>query len=354
VEAVTLRVSLSGTQRALTRPAQNAQQGWNERQACLVTLQNDSGQRGLGEVSPLPGFSPDRLEDCVAALRAFESEDIPDRLDPGQAALAELSRASSRLPAHLPAARAALEAALLDLWSRAAERPAWALLAPADAVPAPRALSALLMGEPEQAVEQARRALARGIRSFKLKIGRPGALDRELSAVAELRRALGPAPRLRLDANRSLSVSEARAYLPRFAAYELEYIEEPCAPGDLAELADLALPLAWDESLANTELPTLPLRALVLKPTLLGGISACARFAGQAARMGAEVILSHAFEGPLGLALSASLALCWGSETLAHGLDLDGARLTPEAVPYLSGATLVAWHAPGFGLTVPS
>jgi L-Ala-D/L-Glu epimerase len=353
VEAVTLRVSLSGTERALTRPAQNATQGWTERAGCLITLHNDSGFHGRGEASPLPGFSPDRLEDCVAALSAIDPAHIPERLEAGQPALAELSRASSRLPSQLPAARAALEAALLDLWSRSAGRPAWALLAPAQPLPAARSLAALLMGEPEQALEQAQRAQARGIRTFKFKVGRPGARERELSAVAELRHELGPAARLRLDANRSLSVSEARAYLPRFAEHELEYIEEPCAPGELARLADLSLPIAWDESLADTELPASPLRALVLKPTLLGGISACAHWAEQAARIGAEVIVSHAFEGPLGLALSATVALCWGSEALAHGLDVDGARLAPEAVPFISSAQIAPWSAPGFGFSEP-
>jgi O-succinylbenzoate synthase len=138
--------------------------------------------------------------------------------------------------------------------------------------------------------------------------------------------------------------------LPRIAVHALEYIEEPCTPRDLGQLADLALPIAWDESLANTALPAIPLRALVLKPTLLGGISACAYWAEQAARIGADVIVSHAFEGPVGLAVSATVALCWGSEGLAHGLDVDGARLAPELVPFISGARLEAWSEPGFGL----
>jgi o-succinylbenzoate synthase len=354
VEAVTLRVSLSGTRRALTRPVHNAQHAWTEREACVITLHSNSGLSGSGEASPLPGFSPDRLEDCVAALRAFEPVSVPERLETGQSARAELSKLSAQLPAHLPAARAALEAALLDLWSRQAGRPAWSLLVPSQDVPAPRAIAALLMGEPEAALEQAQRAWLRGIRSFKFKIGRPGALERELLAVAELRRALGPAARLRLDANRSLSVCEARAYLPRFAQHELEYIEEPCAPADLAQLADLGLAIAWDESLVSAQLPASPLCALVLKPTLLGGISACARWAEHAAGIGADVVVSHAFEGPLGLALSATIALCWGSASLAHGLDVAGARLAPGAVPYLSGAQLAPWTELGFGLSGPS
>lgn len=347
---MTLRASLSSTQRAFARPASNAQQLWTERQSCILTLQGDDRLRGRGEAAPLPGFSADRLEDCAAALGALELANIPERLENGRDPLLELTNASARLPVALPAARAALEGALLDLWSRAARRPAWALLASSETAPGPRALAALLMGEPEQAVEQALRAQDLGFRSFKLKIGRAGARERELSAVAQLRRRLAPNATLRLDANRSLSVDEARAELPRFAIHDLEYIEEPCAPDDVAQLADLALPIAWDESLAERPLPTHPLRALVLKPTLLGGISACAAWATRATDIGAGVIISHAFEGPLGLALNATIALRWGTENVAQGLALDGARLAPSALSCISGPRLVPWSEPGLGV----
>jgi o-succinylbenzoate synthase len=350
--AVTLRVSLQDTQRALTRPAQNARQSWAERQATIITLESDDGVRGRGEASPLPGFSPDRLEDCTAALRTLDLAEIPARIAPGQSVVRELARASARLPAGLPAARAALEAALLDLWARGAGVPAWALLAETQTRPQSRAVCALLMGEPEQALEQAERAHARGVRSFKFKIGRPQALDRELLAVAQLRRTLGPALGIRLDANQSLSVATAQSALPRFAEQQLEFIEEPCAPRELSLLRELGLPIACDESLSSGELPDLPLCALILKPTLLGGASACAAFAARAAQLGAQVVLSHAFEGPLGLALSATLALCFGSKQFAHGLDLEGARLAASELPCFSGALIEPWSEPGFGLEV--
>jgi L-alanine-DL-glutamate epimerase-like enolase superfamily enzyme len=137
--------------------------------------------------------------------------------------------------------------------------------------------------------------------------------------------------------------------LPRFAEHGLEYIEEPCPPQALPELAELGVPIACDESLASGQLPAIPVRAVILKPTLLGGVSACARWAERAARSGAEAVVSHAFEGPLGLALSAVIALCFGSQRLAHGLDVEGAALAPEAAPFLAGARLAAWSAPGFG-----
>ncbi len=351
---MTLALSLLSSERTLTRPVRGALQAWSTRASCIVRLDNGEGVCGYGEASPLPGFSPDSLAECQSALAALDPSGVPARPHAGESLVSALGRASERLPGNTPAARCALEAALLDLWARAAGKPAWALLPGGTEKPAPRAVAALLMDDAEQAVEHAQRAYARGIRTFKLKIGRPGALARELSAVQQLRAELGVSAQLRLDANRSFSPAEASACLPRFAAQGLEFVEEPCALGELSP-ADFGVPLAFDESLyaltaqdeERVELQLQGARALVLKPTLLGGISGCVRWSRLAARIGAEVIVSHAFEGPLGLGLSAALALSIGSERAAQGLDLEGARL--EGLPFFSGAHVSPWSAPGFG-----
>jgi len=355
---VTLSVSVVSTARTLPRPVQNARLTWTERASCLITLESDDGVSGRGEAAPLPGFSPESLQACQQALTALDLSDIAERLEPDQDLIGELGRASVRIPPNLPAARAALEGALLELWARAAGVPAWQLLLPAGPAPLQpagpppfsRAVAALLMGEPEQALEQALAARARGVTTFKFKIGRAGALDRELVAVEQLRRELGPLARLRLDANQALSVVEAQHYLPRFAECELEFIEEPCAPAQLAQLSELGLPWALDESLAAGAEPRAGDRAVILKPTLVGGIARCFALARAAQAIGAQVILSHAFEGPLGLGLSAALALSIGSETMAQGLDLEGARLAQLSLPFYAGARIQAWSEPGFGI----
>ena len=70
--AVTLSVSVVSTARTLSRPAHNARAHWSERSSCIVTLQGESGVRGQGEAAPLPGFSPDSLPACEAALSALD------------------------------------------------------------------------------------------------------------------------------------------------------------------------------------------------------------------------------------------------------------------------------------------
>ena len=342
---MTLRVSLRDTRRTLARPAENARQRWAERDACIITLESNDGARGQGECAPLPGFSPDSLEHARRALAHFDPSGVPLDLEPGASALVELARVGLRIPAELPAARCALEAAVLDLWATRAEQPAWALLrGVAAGPPHSRDVSALLQGDLRGVLAQAELASAHGINTFKLKIGRPGLLEAELELVRELRCALGASACLRLDANRSLSVEQARAWLPRFVEHGLELVEEPCPRSAWPELSALGVPLALDESLLELD-PASALheldgvRAVILKPSVLGGVSGCTAWARWAEARGAQVVLSHAFEGSLGLALSATLALCFGSEQLAHGLDRES-RLRP-------------WPEPGFGLTEP-
>ncbi len=354
---MTLRLSQSRVRRSLSYPVRNAQSQWSARDASIITLESDSGARGRGEVAPLPGFSADSVADCEQALNQLDLSDIPDYLAPGTALISELSRASSRLSPALRAARAGLEAALLDLWARATGQPAWALLPGATSAPTPRRVASLLMGEPEDLCEHAMSARARGVSAFKVKVGRAGLLERELAAVARLRAELGARVELRLDANRAWSAAEARLNLTRFAQSAPEFLEEPCAFSELPALTPSPIPLALDESLAElhveriapAELARLGVRCVILKPTLLGGFSACYAWAALARAIGAPVILSHAFEGPLGLAASAALALSIGSASAAHGLDLLGARLEHLQLPYFAACEIRAWSAPGFG-----
>jgi o-succinylbenzoate synthase len=350
-----LRLSQRAARRELPRPAANAHRIWLVRDACIITLESDEGVHGSGEAAPLPGFSSDTLAACEHALRAFDASGIPERLGPEHSLLSELARASTQLPASLPAARAALEAALLDLWARAARVPAWRLFSTAATPPTSRRVAALLLGEPEEALEQARAARTRGINTFKIKVGRPAAVERELTALEALRAELGPHATLRLDANGAWSNAEALAHLPRFARSGPELIEEPCAHSGLAALVPSAVPLALDESLREltpdpsvaAKLAAWGVRALILKPTLLGGVTGSAAWAKVARQCGAQVILSHAFDGPLGLGLAATLALALGSEHAAHGLDLAGAQLARERATCFVDGEIRAWAEPG-------
>jgi o-succinylbenzoate synthase len=357
---VTVTASLarwSGRPRQVLR---NAGHDWRERSGLVLTLTDELGHHGQGEASPLPGYSRDDFEGCRAALEALCAG--PLEIDVAHD-FGELSRSASAMVSEAcPAARCALESALVDLLARRRGEPAWAVLRTAGnrAAPLPTLLpvAALLdTNDVDSALDSGRAALERGVTTFKLKLGRPGRLPLELEILRNVRAAFGKGVRLRLDANQSLGLERAPAMLEALAAFDPEFVEEPVA--DLALLAGSPVPLALDESLQRPDTlerllerrERLRLEALVLKPMALGLVR-CLELADRARRVGMDVVVSHLFDGPLALAVGAALALATGSPERAAGLDRHpGLSAWPAlATPMISPAHVVRSDRPGLGL----
>jgi o-succinylbenzoate synthase len=337
---------------ALESGVRSAAGEWNERRALLLTLESDGGVLGRGEAAPLPGYSPDLLEACHEALAALRPEALGD-VEREPDALQMLARGLEHVPLSLPAARFALETALLDLAGKLRGVPAWRLLGEPEAASLP--LAALIGAAGDRRLEQrAEHALERGISTLKVKLG-VHSPELELAALGRLRAALPAAVKLRLDANQSLSV----ARLPVLAAFSPEFVEEPLPSRELWELSGSPVALALDESLQGAderelrELLSLPaLSAVVLKPMALGGIVRCLTLGRAARERGLGVVVSHLFDGPIGLAAAALVALHAGSPERAMGLDRHAglALWSGLDVPALTPASVRSWTEPGFGV----
>jgi O-succinylbenzoate synthase len=152
-----------------------------------------------------------------------------------------------------------------------------------------------------------------GCRTAKVKVAEAGQSDADdIARVEAVRDAIGPAGRVRVDANGAWDVGHAERMLAALAPLGLEYAEQPCA--SLAELAELrrrvGVPLAADESVRRAEDP-LAVRAagaadiVVLKAQPLGGVRAALRVA---AACGLPVVVSSAVESSVGLAAGVALA----------------------------------------------
>ena len=152
-----------------------------------------------------------------------------------------------------------------------------------------------------------------GCRTAKVKVAEAGQADADdVARVEAVRDAIGPAGRVRVDANGAWSVPHAARMLRALDRFGLEYAEQPCA--SLAELAELRrlvdVPLAADESIRRAEDP-LAVRAagaadiVVLKVQPLGGVRAALRVA---AECGLPVVVSSAVESSVGLAAGVALA----------------------------------------------
>ena len=287
----------------LTAPLSGGPTPSSERRGLVLELVGEDGAAGWGEAAPLPGFSQESVEAAATALvrvaGRWEGAAVPDpRSGAGPPTLADVP----------PSVQFAGESALLDLRAAAQGTSVHDLMGGADVV----TLNALLTGDAADLPEAARRLWAAGYRTLKLKVGRVG-VDEDLRRVHAVTDALGEGGRLRLDANRAWSVEAATAFAEGLGAVPLEYIEEPLAdPTRLAALGEATgLPVAIDETTrehAPEALSTLaPVAAVVLKPTLLGGLSTVRQWVEAARAQDATPVLTGAYESGLGLRTIAAL-----------------------------------------------
>jgi len=298
---------LSTRKAELPRPIVTARGEWPSRTSVLLTLKDRSGLAGRGEAAPLPGYSPDDADACLAALS--EIARALDPKEPEDDALAWLDRTLAPFDARLaalPAARFALETALLDLAARARGTSIARLVAGDAIAPVPR--SALVDLASPTLEDDARALVLRAIGTIKAKIGaRPLADD--LAALARLRAAIGPDVRLRLDANGALS----RGTLDALAPLAPELVEEPVSGEALLALGSCAVRWAADESLQDARIARALLddpacAAFVLKPAL-HGLRGAFGLARAAATRGKLTIVTHLFDGPIAVAAACELAL---------------------------------------------
>lgn len=283
------------------------------REGLLLRLRSLGGQTGWGEASPLPGFSvetlPEAEADLLRGVAAVRGEEWPD--DPR----ALLDALAERMDAMdlLPSARFCLELALMNLATGEGVGLPFAITPQARET---IRVNALIMDEADLPRE-IDRVLGEGYRAVKMKVGRRP-VSQDAARVRQARTLLGPDIDLRLDANRSWDWASATAFAEGIRNVEIAYIEEPLAdPTVLPAFAEkTGLPVALDETLSRLEPSALDghgyARAVVLKPSLIGGLTRTIRMAAVASKVGMTPVLSAAFEtgvGTLGVAaLAASLA----------------------------------------------
>ena len=233
-----------------------------------------------------------------------------------------------------PAATAAVETALFDALTRAWRIPLYQWLGGA----ATRVETGLTISAwpAAHAAAVARRALRRGFRQFKIKVG-SGALDADVERVLAVRRA-APRARLLLDANQGWSVRETEqcAHRLRRARVPIALIEQPLPAEDLTGLAHLTrrlrVPIAVDETVQT---PADALRVVRCRAAHViniklakSGLTGALAIGDIARAAGLRLMIGCMAESHAGLA--ASIHLACGTGAFAY-IDLDSHLLTQPA-----------------------
>lgn len=289
-----------------SRPYVTARGRLDRREMALLRLHDDEGRVGLGEAVPLSMRGGASLARVVAELQALGQHD----------ALDEATLRSNAIALSAPARCAALTA-LLDLRGRraAGERPQ----SPGGPV---ECNATLVSGEPEAVAEDALAWAADGFDSFKLKLG----MGDDIDQVRAVREAVGPAARIRVDANAAWDVETAKRTLAEIEQFDVELAEQPVAT--LTELTEVSratsIPIAGDESIESRADAEAAARVGACD---LAGVKLSKVGGPEAATEIAEVMpsyLSSALDGPVGIAAAARVAQTLDglskSPRLAHGL----------------------------------
>ena len=335
----------------LAEPLVGAAAGVSKRAFTVLRLMRNDGTTGLGEASPLPGYSPDTVAEVSDELHRLV--ETPVEVDPLTSPLDLLVDAFAAHPLIHPASRFAFETALLDWLGHTRSEPLHRVLGgDVERQPIPIA-SLVLEANPASWSARADALVAGGATHLKLKAGSD--LAAELAALQTIRRAHPTLP-LRIDGNRRIPLEALRQHAASLEALELELFEEPVGRADWQAALELPLPFALDESLRDEELSRRLLesgaiRAVVVKPMVLGGIRASFEVAELAASHGAQYLVSHTFDGPIGRAATAELALALQTD-LAAGLGLHPALALwpPHRIASIHGHRIEPHDAPGLGL----
>ncbi|MHB1473673.1 MAG: o-succinylbenzoate synthase [Dermatophilaceae bacterium] len=190
-----------------------------------------------------------------------------------------------------------------------------------------------------------------GCTTAKVKVAEQGQrLKDDVDRVAAVRDVMGPAARIRVDANGGWTVAEATDALRRLASYGLEYAEQPCA--SVEELASLRVALvrndidvlvAADESIRRASDPMRVVReeaadVIVVKVAPLGGVRAALDIAQEC---GLPTVVSSALDTSVGIRAGLALAAAMPELPFACGLgtlELMAGDVTDDSLVPLAGS----------------
>lgn len=199
----------------------------------LVRLETTAGLTGIGEV--VVAMGPDhqviaamfeQLLEYYVGASPFETERITARI---------LGTGWYSFERSLGLVLGGLDMACWDLVGKRVGEPIYRLLGG----PVRTVFDSMYFvpADPDVSVmaERAAEAASRGFNTVYYKVGRDE--ERDVELVHKTREAIGPRPRLRIDANEAWSPGTAVRILGKMKAADIEYIEQPTLMHDVAGLA---------------------------------------------------------------------------------------------------------------------
>jgi len=208
-----------------------AEEEWNGGDFVICKLITDEGKTGLGEAFvwlPETGVSPEQLIDSIdKSLSRYVIHESPFNVEAIRHRM-EINANRSDV------AKGLLDMACYDAMGQITGRPAHDFMGGkcVDEVP----LAALIgLTNPESMVQLSQRFYDRGVRTFRLKLGRN--VQDDVAIVSAVRNALGPDVRIRVDYNQAYTPVEAVRAIRAIEPYGIDFAEQPVAAANYVGMA---------------------------------------------------------------------------------------------------------------------
>ncbi|TCO23295.1 o-succinylbenzoate synthase [Kribbella steppae] len=255
-------------------------------------------------------------------------------------------------------AKGAVDVALHDLAARRRGQTLHGFLgSTVDTVPTDVTLSA---GDADALAAAARDRVADGFDVLKVKVG-TGDAAADVARVRRIREAVGPGPRLRLDANQGWTRRGAVNAIRALEDCDLELVEQPVPADDLEGMAwvtdRVSTPILADESVYGVRDLVAVIRhgaadMVNVKLAKCGGLGPARTLLELAREHGIRSIVGSMMEGPVGVGAAAALVSAYPTSAVN---DLDAAWWLKESpvvggIRY-DGALIHLPAAPGLGVT---
>jgi L-Ala-D/L-Glu epimerase len=242
------KVVVRPIERPFTKTFRNAKVTRTTLQYIRVAV-HSAGWVGHGEMTALPGYSPETIASMTEAITAHFAPAVIG-LDPLCEPAIETA-VDQALPANAYA-RSALELALWDLRGKILGAPVHALIG--GAVRDRVALGAIVpLADPEVMAQDALDWAQRGARTFQVKVSTQSAPS--IARIRAVREAVGREAIIAIDGNGSFGLREALLTAEAAAREGVAFFEQPLPVWDLASMAEMVsagvLPVVADEALVT-------------------------------------------------------------------------------------------------------
>ena len=294
-----------------------------EIQQVSVTITSSDGRQGKAAVGATTKVTGETTASITAAIQDFIFPQIRD-LD-----LSDLDTVLMKIQKALPfnySAKAAVDMAVYDLYSRCMEKPLYEHLG----VFRKEITSSITISIDtiENMVSEVKNAVNQGFQSLKIKVGKD--YQQDIAIVDTLYHTFGDSIRLRLDANQGWKKEQAIQAIDQFQKYpNIEFVEQPLYANDIEGMKWVKerspLPIMADESVfhfyqAQEIIHSQAADLINIKILKCGGIYPSIQIAQMAEQAGMECMIGCMMEGPLSLFFSILLACSQRNITM---FDLD-------------------------------